>query len=71
MAKFHPIESSYQIMFVSMLQILNLGYSKHFFIIKCVNLEPIIYAINPNVASSSSKIFSTINFVFLSIVLLT
>ena len=43
---FDPIESSDQIMFVSMLQILNLIYSRHFWIIKCVGLEPILFVIN-------------------------
>ena len=41
--KFVLIESSDQIMFVSMLQILNLKYSRHFYIINCIGLELIIF----------------------------
>ena len=70
MTKFDPIESSDQIMFVSMLQIWNLKYSKYFWIIKCVGLKSIIFAINLN-AMLSSKVFSTFDYVFLLIILLT
>ena len=69
-AKVDPKKSSNQILFINMLQIWNLRYSRHFFIIKCVGLDPILFAINLN-ATSSSKVFSTLNYVFLSIVLLT
>ena len=47
-----------------------LGILGIFFIIKCVGLKSIIFAINLNVASSS-KVFITFDFVFLSIVLQT
>ena len=50
--KFDLIESSNQILLVSMLQILNFMYSKYIWIIKCVGLELIIFAINLNTASS-------------------
>ena len=70
MAKFDPIESSNQIMFVNMLQICNFRYSRHFFIIKCVGRKSILFAINLD-ATSSSKVFNTLDSVFLSIVLLT
>ena len=69
MAKFDPTQSSYQILFNNMLQIWNLKYYRHFWIIKYVGLEPILFAINLDVGSSS-KVISTIDFVFLSIVLL-
>ena len=58
MTKFDPIKSSYQIMFVSMLQIRNLRYSRYFLLSKCVDLESIIFAINLD-ATSSSKVCST------------
>ena len=69
MTMFDLIKSSYLIMFVGMLQIWNLKYSKYFFIIKCIGLELTLFAINLNVMSSS-KIFNTFDFVFLSIILL-
>ena len=68
-AKFDPIESSDQILFISLLHIWNLRYSRHFWIINYVDLEPIFFAINLD-AESSCKISSTFDFVFLSIVLL-
>ena len=40
----------------------------NFFIINYVGLEPIIFAINLDIVSSF-KVFSTFNYVFLSIVL--
>ena len=70
MTKFDPIESSDQIIFVSMLQIRNLRYFRHFWINKYVCLEPILFAINLD-AISSSKVFSTFNYLFLSIIFLT
>ena len=36
-----------------MLQIWNIRYSRHFWIIKCVGFVPILFAINLNVASFS------------------
>ena len=63
MAKFDPIESSYQILFIGMLQIWTFRYSKHFWIIKFVDLEPILFSINLDVASSF-KVFNTFDFVF-------
>ena len=42
----------------------------YFWIIKCVGVEPIIFFINLNTASSS-KVFNTLNYTFLSILLLT
>ena len=56
-------------LFVSMLQILNLRYFKHCWIIKCVGLKPILFTINMD-AASSSKVFSMFDFVFLLVVLL-
>ena len=56
-------------MFVNMLQILNLMPSKHFWIIKYIILQPIRFAINLN-AASSSKVFTTFDYMFPSIVLL-
>ena len=70
MTKFDPIKSSNQILFVSMLQILNLRYSMYFWIIKYVDLESIIFATNLD-DLSSSKFFNTFDSMFLSIVLLT
>ena len=55
MAKFDLTESL-EIVLVGMLQICNLMYTKYFWIIKCIDLESIIFAINLNVASSS-KVF--------------
>ena len=69
MTKIDMTESSNQILFVRMLQIWNLRYSRHFWIIKCVSLEPILFAINLD-AASSFKGFNTFDSVFLSIVLL-
>ena len=42
-----------------MLQIWNLRYYKNFFIIKCLDLESIIFVINMDIVLSS-KVFSTI-----------
>ena len=42
----------------------------YFWIIKCVGVEPIFFAINLDIASSS-KVFNTFNYTFLSILLLT
>ena len=67
MVNYDPIYSSDQILFASMLQIYNLRYFKYFWIIKCVGIKPIIFAINLD-ALSFSKVFNTFNFVFLSIV---
>ena len=69
MEKYDPTESSYQIMFVNMLQILNLRYYKYFFIIKYINLELIFFYINLDI-TSSSKVLITFDHVLLSIVLL-
>ena len=69
MIKFDSIESSCQIMFVGMLQIYNLRYFKHFWIIKCVVLELILFAINLDVALSF-KVFNSFDFMFISIILL-
>ena len=69
MVKFDLIDSSNQIMFVSMPQIWNVRYFWHYWIIKYVGLEPILFAINIDVASSS-KVFNIFDYVFLSIVLL-
>ena len=44
--KFDPTESSDKILFVNMLQIMNLMYSRNFWIIKYVGLESIFFAIN-------------------------
>ena len=41
----------------------------HFFIIKCVSFELIIFTINLHDATTS-KVFSTFNYIFLLIVLL-
>ena len=70
MAKFNPIESSYQIMFINLLQIWNLQYSSYFWIITCIGLEPIPFVINLDVASCF-KVFNTLDYVFISILLLT
>ena len=51
-------------------QIWNLRHSRHLWIIKCIDLEPIIFAINLDVALSS-KVFITFDYVFLLILLLT
>ena len=61
MTKFDSTESSYQILilFVCMLQSEILGILGIFFIIKCVSLELIIFAINL-VAASSSRVFNTL-----------
>ena len=67
MTKFNPTELSDQILLVSILQILNLRYFRSFLIIKYIGFESIIFAINLDVASSS-KIFNTFDYVFLSIV---
>ena len=56
--KFVLTESSNPILFVNMLQIWNLRYSRHFWIIKHIGLEPIIFSINMNDASSYI-VFST------------
>ena len=53
-----------------MLYICNIGYYKHFLIIKCVGLEPILFAINLDDALSS-KIFHIFDYLFLSIILHT
>ena len=53
---FDPTKLLCQILFISMLQIWNLKYSRYFWIIKCVGLGLIIFAINLDVASSS-KVF--------------
>ena len=66
-AKFDMIKSPDQILFTSMLQIWNFTYFRYCWIIKCVGLEPILFAIDTN-AASSSKAFSTLDYVFLSIV---
>ena len=70
MTKFDLIELSYQIWFFNMSQIWNLKYSMRFWIIKYVGFEPIIFPINLD-ATTSIKVFSTFDYVFLSIVLLT
>ena len=62
MAKFDPIKSSDQIVFVSMLQIWNFRY---FWIIICIGLESIIFAINVDVVSFS-KVINTFDYMFLS-----
>ena len=62
MAKFDPIKSSDQIVFVSMLQIWNFRY---FWIIICIGLESIIFAINVD-AVSFSKVINTFDYMFLS-----
>ena len=67
MTKFDLIKSLNQNIFVSMLQIWNLRYSRHFWIIKCISFKSIIFAINFD-ATSSSKIFNIFYYVFLSIV---
>ena len=69
-AKFDLTISSDQIMFVSMLEIWNLRYSRYFFIIKYIGIELIFFAINLNVVLSF-KVYNTFNFMFLSIILLT
>ena len=69
MAKFDPTHSSYRIMFASMLQISNLIYFMFCWIVKYVGLKTIIFAINMDVVSSF-KVFSTLDYVFISIVLL-
>ena len=52
MAKFDPTEPYTQMLFVSMLQIWNLRYSRHFLIIKYIGLELILFVINIDVVSS-------------------
>ena len=69
MIKFDLIELLDQIMFISMPQIYNFRHFRHYWIIKCVDLEPIIFVINMDVVLSS-KVFSTRDSVFLLIVLL-
>ena len=64
--KFVLRESSNLILFVNMLQIWNLMYSRHFWIIKRVGFEPIILSINLNDASSYI-VFSPFDYVFLFI----
>ena len=64
--KFVLTESSNLILFVNILQIWNLRYSRHFWIIKHVGLEPIILSIKLNDASSYI-VFSTFDYVFLFI----
>ena len=65
--KFNLIESSDQILFIccrsEIFCILVI-----FWIIKCVDFESIFFAINLDI-TSSSKVFSIFNYVFLSIVL--
>ena len=70
MSKFNPIESLDQIIFIIILQIWNLRYSKHFWIIKYVNLKPLFFVINIDIVSFF-KVFNTFDFVFPWIVLLT
>ena len=67
MEKFDLTESLDQILFISMLQIWNHRYSRYFLIIICIGLEPILFYINMDVVSSS-KAFSTFDYMFLSIV---
>ena len=67
--KFDPIKSSNQILYVSMLQIYNLKYSRYFFIIKCVGLEA-IFLLLTLMLHHPLTVFNTFNYVFLSIVLL-
>ena len=43
---FDPTKLLYRILFISMLQIWNFKYSRYFWIIKCVGLGLIIFAIN-------------------------
>ena len=50
-------------MVINMLQDWNHMYSSHYRIIKYVSFEPIIYAINLNIASSS-KVFSEFDSMF-------
>ena len=71
--KFDPTESSDKILFVNMLQIMNLMYSRNFWIIKYVGLESIFFAINliTYMFGHPFKVFSTFDSLFLSIVLLT
>ena len=57
MAKFGPTKSSDQILLINMLQIWNLRYFRHCWIIKCVGLEPIIFSINMD-STSSSKVLA-------------
>ena len=56
-------------MVVNMLQNWNYRYSSHYRIIKYVAFEPIIYVINLDV-TSSSKVFSEFDSIFLSNILL-
>ena len=53
-----------------MLYIWNVRYSRHFFIIKCVGFELIIFVNNLDVVLSF-KVFNTFDYMFISIVLLT
>ena len=53
MIKFDPTGSSNQILFISMLQIKRLRYSRHFLITKCVCFKLILFVINLDVVSSS------------------
>ena len=69
MSKFDPIKSSNQILFVSMLQIWNLRYLIHCWIIKYIGIESILFGIKMNVVLFS-KVFNTIDYLFLSIVML-
>ena len=53
MVKFDPTDSSNKILFINMLlHILNFRFSKYFWIIKYISLEPVFFAINLGVASS-------------------
>ena len=47
--------------------VLKFRYFRHFFIIKYWGLEPIIFTINLDIASSS-KVFSTFDYVFLYLI---
>ena len=55
---------------INILHIWNLTYLRCFFMIKSVGFELIIFAINLD-ATSFYKLFSTFDYVFLSIILLT
>ena len=61
--KFDSTKSSNQILFVNILQILNIRYFRYYWIIKYIGFEPIIFVINMDTASSS-KAFNIFYYMF-------
>ena len=67
--RLRPAHLLFQTPSVDMLQIWNHRHFRHFWIIKNIGLEPIIFSINLDI-ESSFKIFSTFDSMYISIVLL-